>query len=142
MHGVPNFIAAQRHSLKLAWLCLILASLGACIFFVASSVHDYFSYPVITNTDVVYELPSQFPVVAVCNLNRFQTEEARSYVDALLPGNVTIDTTFGLAYLMANLVRANVSDAYRRSMSYEPEGSIVSCSYSDGSCSASDFEWY
>lgn len=69
LHGLPNILRSKLLIVKITWTIILLV-FGAYSFFSASkSVLDYFSRPVVTNINVIYDRSTVFPAVTICNLN-------------------------------------------------------------------------
>ena len=64
-----------NYKIQFIWLIILLGSTGATFYFIAKSLIDYFGYEVVSKTNVVYEIPTQFPTVTFCDNNPFSTYE-------------------------------------------------------------------
>ena len=71
IHGLSRILNAKYVALKLMWLVCFLMGMGITIYLIATTIQVYFEYNEITNTQIVSDLPSQFPTVTVCNLNPY-----------------------------------------------------------------------
>lgn len=67
-HGLPNVFRTQSKCLKIMWLFMFIVSTSFGVFLSFKSVFAYLDHEVITQIDVVYELPTQFPTVTFFNL--------------------------------------------------------------------------
>ena len=56
-----------NYKIQFIWLIILLGSTGATFYFIAKSLIDYFGYEVVSKTNVVYEIPTQFPTVTFCD---------------------------------------------------------------------------
>jgi len=68
-HGFPNIFRTNILILKLIWLAFLLIATGACIYMCTEAVLDYLDWEVLTKVRVYSEIPIEFPVITVCNLN-------------------------------------------------------------------------
>ena len=57
------------------FLSLIISN-GLAFYYIAGSVMSFLDYEVITTSRTIYEMPTQFPKITICNRNRFQTKYA------------------------------------------------------------------
>ena len=67
-HGIPKIFNSERKLFKIMWLIFTVGSAGFCIFGLIRTVNDYFKYPVVTNINVITEIPTEFPAVKICSL--------------------------------------------------------------------------
>ena len=67
VHGLPRIISTELYTLKIIWIASLIASLAFCMFFVISSVFEYFEYKVVTDIKTVTEIPSNFRnLILIC----------------------------------------------------------------------------
>lgn len=71
-HGISRLAGSEHILRKLMWLCCMAVSYTYCMIIIARNVDDYYTYPVITNINRVYEKQPEFPMVTFCNMN-FET---------------------------------------------------------------------
>ena len=74
--AIVKLFKKSHFSLKLILLLFILSSISLASFMVISTIIDYYSYDVITNSRVIYETPTLFPKITICNNNQFCTLKA------------------------------------------------------------------
>ena len=80
MHGLSKTIKSKSWTLKLMWL--VTLTLSICFFtkLSANSVSNFLSYEVTTKIRRVYESPTIFPTVTICNKNKFTTVYFYNYL--------------------------------------------------------------
>jgi hypothetical protein len=61
VHGWGNIFATTNPIVCITWTILVLAGVGAAIFFMYLSTKDYFNYEVTTTIESISENPSNFP---------------------------------------------------------------------------------
>ena len=49
----------------------MLCSSAGCCYFIYKSLLDYLSFDVITNIDIAYEQPAEFPAVSICSRDSY-----------------------------------------------------------------------
>ena len=70
IHG-PSRMVSSKHLLhKLAWLILVVTSATYCTIIISNYFQEYFEYPVVTNTDILYDNQPDFPAVMICGHNK------------------------------------------------------------------------
>lgn len=68
IHGIPNIAKTKRTIIKIIWLFSLISSFGICCNYTIDSVKEYLAYNTITDTEIFYENPTEFPAVTFCNL--------------------------------------------------------------------------
>lgn len=64
----PNITRTDKLVIKVVWLILYVLLLIACGIMMTDGVYDYLNYDVVTEIEVIYETPTQFPSVTFFNL--------------------------------------------------------------------------
>lgn len=67
-HGLPNIARTQNRILQVFWLICFLGSSAYCIYTIVAVVQDYLSYPVVSNMNIVNELPTEFPTIMLVSV--------------------------------------------------------------------------
>lgn len=62
-HGLPKILDANDFLLRLLWIVCFLASSAYCIYCVVDIIGEYLSYPVVSNVELIDELPTTFPTI-------------------------------------------------------------------------------
>ncbi len=68
-YGLPNLVKSKRLFHKLMWLFFMVSSTSASIWYIISSISNYFKYDTVTLIKSVYEQPSRFPTISFCSYN-------------------------------------------------------------------------
>ena len=139
---LPNIYKSEYNHLKLLWLILTILSTGWCAWFMSRSFVDYFSYDVITKTEVKYESLLIFPVITFCSLNTFNTNYANDYINNLFNSSEPNFTDGFLAnYLVNYNITKNLTDKYL--FGKRIDELIVNCRFGMNECNLTqDFESY
>ena len=66
--------------LKVYLFVCVIISIGLASYMIIQSIMSYFSFEVITTTRTIFEIPTLFPKVTLCNLNPFTTNFAFEYL--------------------------------------------------------------
>ena len=67
-HGLPNVFRTNRIIFKIMWLSLFMISTFFGIKTVISTVKTYLNYEIVSNIDVIAEIPTDFPALTIINL--------------------------------------------------------------------------
>lgn len=153
IHSIPQIFKRKNRVLKFFWLASFVAFAGLCGHMIAKSVTSFYNFETITKAETVYENPSKFPVVTICNQNSFMTEFAFEYVrNFLITNNLTpIDDL--IVYNFSRVITlmrygvgvdlrgSNISDEVRKRMGLRIEDMLLSCTYNNRACSSDEFTW-
>lgn len=63
VHGIANIARTRNRFLQIIWLICLLASSAYCVYTIILAIQDYLSYPVVSNMQIVNELPTEFPTI-------------------------------------------------------------------------------
>ena len=121
---------------------------------------SYFDYEISTTLRTVYETPTLFPQIKICNINPFTTENSFRYLKDInriyFPeidifnesqmSNLTYENRQNLIwriYLLATskMNNGNFSILEKKKLGHSIEDIILFCKFSNQKCTASDFEW-
>ena len=163
-HGLPNIARHDRVLIKIIWAICFCVSTGVCSFLVMRSINSYLDFDVFSKYDVIYETPTVFPTVTICNQNAFITDEAFVYVKKIMDlynqsmesiadeTNMLWYRTPGLKVKQAlsnakflaiiNTENSNETVALRKSFGLPLDQFIISCEFESTECSQDDFEWH
>ena len=152
-HGIPNMIRAK--SLKIVrfmWLIFTLTSWSYLGFVVYSFVSTFVKYEVDTKISVAYESESTFPAIDICNLNRFDGNKIRNYIEGILfYKNISVNQSASLREYVdeanrqinafyEDLIQDQQYDMF--SDGFRLKDMLISCEYQGKRCSESDFYLY
>ena len=139
IHGIPNAFRSKNTLMKIIWITCFLISTGACAYSIIKSFQQYFEFEVVTQVRVIPEIPSEMPIITICNINPLTTNYSL-YEDILkLDKDVKTDSINYNVLLKYN--SPNVSNEDRKKIGYSLEEILLSCKFGDVVCNASDFEW-
>ena len=69
-HGLPRMIRTDIILIKIIWLIVLICSICLGLYFISSSIEDYYKYDVNTKIDVINEKISDFPSICICSTHR------------------------------------------------------------------------
>lgn len=157
-HGISNIYRSKSRLIQTMWLIMVMLSSGVCVYFIKISLSDYFSYSVTTETRIVNEHQSPFPVVTICNKNKFTSDESVDYLKYLIKEKNLIDFFNETRFLrnksisteekynklneFIRIARSNLlkdgKDMTKYSQSIDKI--LISCYYAGFKCNSSDFD--
>ncbi len=65
-YGVPNLVRSKHLLSKILWICFLITAAIFSFFFTYSVIFDFLEYKVITNIELKYDQPAEFPTITVC----------------------------------------------------------------------------
>ena len=80
-HGIPNAIRNTHLPMKIMWSISFILSTALCSCLIIQSIMQYLEFDVITKVRIVSETEAEFPRIAICNINPFQTQYAMSFYE-------------------------------------------------------------
>ncbi|CAF0905049.1 unnamed protein product [Brachionus calyciflorus] len=143
-HGLPNLARNESRILRIAWAIATLASWSYSFYLVISCILAFFNYKTITNTRQVYEAPSFFPAVDVCNLYPYpdldMTKDPEIYI------HDRIRSADKQLYYVLIDIESSYNDSALYDSGFKIEDLIKSCKFNGKACDYSDFyryhNWY
>ena len=140
------------------WLTLFISISFVFAFLVLQINLQYFDYSVITNINILRELPTPFPTVTVCDYNLFSTPEGTRFLnDALSKSDtkflnknldqksrikkIQSEIKYAKSFLLENKTIYNNTEL-RKKFSLTLDKMMVSCYFGSKICSENDFEYF
>jgi len=68
-HGIPNIVRAESVYSRFFWIFFTLLSSAACVYYIKDNLCNFLNFNYVTNVDVIYEQPMQFPAIDIFNTN-------------------------------------------------------------------------
>ena len=107
--------------LKLFWILSIFLALGFCSFLIAKSIIEYLSFEVKTKTRTIFETPTLFPKVTLCNLNGVTTEYSYNW--------------------LFSQINNSSNDPEKKLLAHSLNDTLLSCNFAGQTCTSDDFSW-
>ena len=123
-------VVAYRPNYKVQaiWLFILLGSTGATFYFISKSIIDYLKYDVVSQTNVISEIPTEFPTVTFCDNNPLSTKYSQQALTDALNNNKSQLSVFSTSDEQLKKFGLSLSQ-------------IMSCMYMFVSC-LNDLHWY
>lgn len=156
-HGIDHYFKREHPFIRFVWATCFLVSAAFCFYMIAMSIVSYLNYETVTKAQQISELTVDFPAVSFCNLNPYLTNSSWDYVEKILVENGFISAlapkasfkNFFNDYLQIfrflvgiNSLKPNLTDEFRKTLGFDLNETLLSCTYNMAFCSAADFEWY
>ena len=159
MHGMSRVVRTEIILLKLIWLACLLTSASLLIYFSIQSIHDFLDFGVTTKIRKIYQIPTTFPAVSICNKNMFTTdygiaiiEKTIDYLSFPYIFNLTILTGLPLDQrfkVASKIFRAAGNAVYylsednKKNLGRSIDDFLIECKFDDVACNITqDFVWY
>ena len=155
--GVVKIFETPFVSLKIFWSICLTVSSTLSFYMIVASFLAYFDYEVSTTSRRVYETPSPFPIVTICNYNPIVTEYGLNFVKTVNENFFHDDSTndsfsqsakerkdfiatiFDKAY--SKMLRSNFSNENRKKLGHNLEDILFDCQFNGKPCGIEDFTW-
>jgi hypothetical protein len=159
MHGLSNVINSKSLILKIMWLTFLILCIIYFTKFSLDSVADYLDYDVTTKIRRVYESPTIFPSISICNKNKFTTDfgietikkiidkyKSQDLFDLNVLNNMSLENRYresdNTLIRVENAV-SEYSDEDKKKLGHSIEDFLIECKFDDIFCNISnDFVWY
>ena len=133
------FVYKDNACARILWLGVLLAALSLTAWLLASITFTYLAYGTLSQLNVVYEMPTQFPAVTICSVNALSTWSAYWLVIQTLTVNPELSWAgIGPVSLM-QASAPSFGDEQRRQLGLSVDQ--ISCTYNNTDCTDS-LHWY
>jgi hypothetical protein len=138
IHGIPRLVKPNSWISKIAWMLFFIASISYCIYLILTAIFVYLQYNTVTSIETITDMPADFPVITICNLNQLQT----NYSFDLIRKYSKSPFENYMKNFFINRESTLYNDTYKKSLSYSLDESLISC-FINGlpTCSSLDFVW-
>ncbi len=150
-HGITRVLSEEKPKLiRLMWLFLFIGSSVYCCYSIISSLIDYLEYEVLINIEVEKDILAEYPIVSICNLNQYSTNQSIEYVENVLnENNLKFSQNQSLNEqidFMNQIVKSNIkyntSDQIKKKLTLPLDKMLISCLFAAANCSSRDFQWF
>ena len=149
-----------RISLKIYWLACIVCTSSLASYLVIQSILSYFSFEVTTTSRTIFETPTHFPKVTICNLSPFTSQNAFIYLQNIIKrqepklnfflnssemnnlSNTQKARIFQEFYaLTTDAINESNEPSIQKQMSRSLDDTLLLCLFDQQLCSPVDFTW-
>ena len=79
-HAFIKMIYSEHFGLKFFWAVSLIGSNACCAYLIIQTIVNYFSFETYTSSKTIFETPTLFPKVTICNNAQFATEYAYKFL--------------------------------------------------------------
>jgi hypothetical protein len=126
--AVLKIFFTRSKLIKFIWIICLALTLSTCAPLLIRNFMSYFSYEVITTSRTIFETPTLFPKVTICNRNLFTTKYA---FELLSSSNYT-----DVVYKMYNNY---FNESERNKLTHEFGDILLACNFNGQICTHADF---
>ncbi len=156
-HGIPRLFRAKHKSIKLMWLIFILFSISYCLLNLYRLLRVYLNYEYVTQSEVISEVPLEFPTITICDINPFTTKQAEILIEEVFQNefNASIrNNNLSAREFLSKLEVANkralffsympefLDDEKRKKLGFSLNDTLVECVFNLKTCDQNDFVWF
>ena len=125
--GINKILFNSHIVIKVFWIFLLAASFAMSVYLTLKLFQDFFSYNVRTNRRVMFETPTLFPQINVCNQNPITTKYGYS---------LSLNESFPNGDLSLLPI------GQQKLLGHDLNDTLLSCTFNNLPCSSDDFTWY
>jgi hypothetical protein len=157
--AVIRLVQSPHLPLKLFLFIFIGLSNVLAAYYIIGSILSFLSFEVVTTTRTIYETPTLFPKITICNRNRFQTEFTLEFLKELnkkinpnaslfnIEQMLNFNSSFKTDLMEKVITKANgiikndFTDYQRKQLGLDINDILMSCKFDANLCSPRDFKW-
>jgi hypothetical protein len=140
-HGLRSVGRAYSSCNRCLWIIVFTIALGLMLYFVVSSILQYFTYPTQTSTEIYLDRKMPFPAITVCNANPYRLDTMNASLVAfyyqLFPPNTAFDQNLANSLaipLVVDLFNRNQTEELW-SIGFQLSDILLDCVYNGIECS-------
>jgi hypothetical protein len=126
--AVIAIILTPHFLIKLLLTVCVLSSTSLASYLVIQSIMEYFTYGVTTTSRTIFETPTLFPKVTFCNVNKYTTQYAFTYLQTK-------------SHIMKDDYEYNISDEQKKKLGHDLKDILIECKFNGNLCNPNDFSW-
>ena len=157
---ILKIFRTPHFALKGYLFIFVLISSGLAAYTVIESFMSYFAYEVLSTSREVFETPTHYPQVTICNSNIFSTKyafEKLKEVNAIVSPNISIFNASQMATLdvynklyLVEIIYLNLNgivfgksfgDENRKKLGHTLDDILIYCNFNQQNCTSADFVW-
>ena len=111
-------------------------------------IMTYLNYDVISTSRTIYETPTTFPMITICNTNPFTNLNGLNYVNQLFSASSIANVNYTTKSFTISGTRnalmsriSNSSDSNKKTISHSLENFLIGCKFNFQECTSADFSW-
>ena len=144
--AIIKIFQTSHWPLRIVLILFVCITSGLAAFMVISATLTYLSFNVVSMARNVYEMPSEFPSVVICNMNMLQSEfAALKYVPRIKANYFSLLKKENRNFSLKNFSNALISetnflsDEMKRMVSHSLNDTLYDCEFNLKPCTHNDF---
>ena len=142
VNGYVKIFEYENVFIKFIWFIVLLGSLFITGYVLSWSVLAYFDYGVSSQIGLVYELPTEFPAVTLCDSNPLISKQSFNLMDSIYKSEQLREDWPSLNKLTTMLVSSpSFGDDNRKKLGFDINEFQLDCTFNNIDC-RSELHWY
>ena len=150
-YSLSNIFKTKFRAMRILWLLVFISFTFCSLLCIKQSIDDYLSYRVLTNFQVIDVVQSDFPAVAICNVNPFVTDYSIDYLKKIPKINDLVKNNrqnWKNMTDMKNIIlsfthRKRLNSSIRKRFGFKLNEIIFRCTFNKIDCNLyNDFNWF
>lgn len=144
-----NKIFAYESNLygQIPFILIFLASTFFTCWLVVLNVNSFLSYDVISKSEVIHERPTQFPTLTICDLNLFESPQARLLIEYVnqtynLDTQNPLDATQIMNLAKSYAASSALDERQKKNLGFNLEQNIEECTFGGSENCLNNLTWY
>jgi hypothetical protein len=117
-HGLPNAFRSNRLVFKIMWISIFITSTLFGSYTVIKTIKAYLDYEIVTNIDVITEIPTDFPAISLINLRNQKLKKPLNEI--MIYCNFNLEECYEKDFEMIVDNFGFVSYRFKKNKSYTP----------------------
>jgi hypothetical protein len=142
VNGYVKIFEYENVFIKFIWFLILLGSLFITGYVLSWSVLAYLEYGVSSQIGLVYEMPTEFPAVTLCDANPFISKQSENVMNSIYTSKSLGDDFTTLNKLTTMLVSSpSYGDDNRKKLGFDINEFQLNCTFNNKDC-RSELHWY
>jgi hypothetical protein len=142
VNGYVKIFEYDNVFIKFIWFLVLLGSLFITGYVLSWSVLAYLDYGVSSQIGLVYELPTEFPAVTLCDSNPFISKQSFNLMDSIYKSENLREDWSTLNKLTTMLISSPAyGDDNRKKLGFDINEFQLNCTFNNIDC-RSELHWY
>jgi hypothetical protein len=147
MHGAIFISIETPHlMLKLFLIAFLLIAYSLAAYTTIKLILTYLQYDIVTKSRTIYETPSVYPKITLCNLNPFTTlsgwQHVKKYFDETNAKNSSYNARSISAFVSLLFALNSLNnETEKKSIAHNLDDILIGCKFNYQACTSADFIW-
>ena len=158
MHGVARIFTSKNMLITVMWVVFLVGCCGLFAYMAILSLLNYSLHEVTTKIRTIYERPTLFPTITICNKNLYTTdyalEQLRNDIDSYHLPNLFNYTELlklnfydrknlisGILYTFSDKIGI-YSESEKKKLGHTIDDMLIECIFNNKECTQHEVVWY